>query len=265
MTASTTRIQGNIDVRVDLDDAVGYVIDFLRRPRGGSYATYGYDIYIDTVLISFFEEKYKLLFHSSSNARAALSPIFIDACWELCRRGILRPFTHDVRGQGSTQGAGFSVTAFGRQWLSERTFDSSVPTEPDRFAQMLSPYEPIFGEGFRERAQEAVRCYNAHAYLACCAMAGAAAETILLKISDKLNLVRVKNESITKTRNAIISNSQSGVKTDLLAYSEIIKYWRDEGMHHESWETRPEKAYIALAMLLCLARFAKDKWFDDDD
>jgi hypothetical protein len=127
---------------------------------------------------------------------------------------------------------------------------------------MLEPYADLFGKGFQERAQEAVRCYNAHAYLACCAMAGAAAETVLIKVADTLGIKRSKNEAITKMRDSIISNSQKGIKEGLIAYSDIVKYWRDEGMHHEDWETKSEKAYISLAMLLRLSIFAKEQWFD---
>ena len=46
-----------------------------------------------------------------------------------------------------------------------------------------------------------------------------------------------------------------------MAYSEVVKYLRDEGMHHETWETKPEKAFIALVVLLRFAMFAKGEWF----
>jgi hypothetical protein len=45
---------------------------------------------------------------------------------------------------------------------------------------MLAPYQQRFGPSFQERAQEVIRCYGAHAYLACCTMCGAAAEPIFL-------------------------------------------------------------------------------------
>lgn len=261
MTNVSFTVRQNQTVNVTHEDAVNYVIDFLRHPRQLSYSNYGYDLYLNTLLVVYFEEKHRIPHHDSTSLRRQISPLFMDACWELCRRGILRPFTHDIDGQSTSQGAGFSITAFGEQWLREENFDTFVPTEPGRFAEMLEPYALLFGEGFQERAQEAIRCYNAHAYLACCSMAGAAAETIIVKIADKLEITRTRNEPLTKTRDSIISKSDKGVKEGLIAYSDIVKYWRDEGMHHESWETRGEKAYISLAMLLRLAMFAKDKWF----
>ena len=48
---------------------------------------------------------------------------------------------------------------------------------------MIAPFGPIFGSGFQQRANEAIRCYGAHAYLACCVMCGASAESILLNLA----------------------------------------------------------------------------------
>jgi len=96
-----------------------------------------------------------------------LFPIFADAAWELCRRGILRPGVREHQAQAVDEG-GFSITKFGVEWLKERQEDTFVPTEPERFAELLAPYRDRFGLGFHERAQQAVRCYGAHAYLACC-------------------------------------------------------------------------------------------------
>ncbi len=261
MSEITFSINAQQKITLTHEDAVKGIIDFLRNPPKHTYGGFGYDLYVPVLLLIYCEQKYGLTHGTSENAIKAMFPLFTDACWELCRRGILRPFPKKLEGQGTSRGAGFSITAYGEQWLKEEEFDDYVPTEPDRFAKMLEPYATLFGKGFQERAQESVRCYNAHAYLACCSMAGAAAETILIKVSDKLEITRTKNEPITKTRETIISKSGPGIKERLIAYSDIVKYWRDESMHHENWETRGEKAYISLAMLLRLAMFAKEHWF----
>lgn len=44
-------------------------------------------------------------------------------------------------------GSGYSITAFGRQWLKEPEGDVFVPTEPERFAQLLEPFRERFGAG----------------------------------------------------------------------------------------------------------------------
>jgi len=261
MSKVTVKISGKQDVTIFHEDAVRQVIEFLKQPDYHGCPAYGYDLYLHSFLTRYCQKNWGLSHQDNQSTIHSLSPLFMDACWELCRRGILRPFPATTSGQGTSQGAGFSLTGFGEQWLKESAIDSFVPTEPDRFAIMLDPYTSLFGEGFQERAQEAVRCYKAHAFLACCVMAGAAAETILIKVSDKLGITRGKYEQITKIRQKIISESDKGIKEPLIAYSDIVKIWRDEGMHHEAWETRGEKAYISLAMLLLLARFAKEKWF----
>ena len=82
-----------------------------------------------------------------------LSPLFYNAAWELCRRGIIRPGISEYGAQDTQDGSagnGYSITPFGQQWLQEDASDDFVPTEPERFAQMLEPYKerkdlvPIF-------------------------------------------------------------------------------------------------------------------------
>jgi hypothetical protein len=44
----------------------------------------------------------------------------------------------------------------------------------------LKRFSTNYGAGFEQRAQEAARCYETGNYLACCALCGAAAESMLL-------------------------------------------------------------------------------------
>ncbi len=218
-------------------------------------------MYANSLLIKCFKDKYNLESNRSENWRVDISPIFIDACWELCRCGILRPFTYTTSDQGTTQGDGFSITAFGRQWLDEGRFDNYVPTEPDRFADILSKYVEIFGKSIDERAQEAVRCYNAHAYLACCVMVGAASETILNAVADRLDIQKPESQTITKTRRSTISNTSKGVRERVLAFSYIIELWIISCIQHDRLDNSPDRGYISLALLLRLASFRRDEWF----
>jgi hypothetical protein len=48
---------------------------------------------------------------------------------------------------------------------------------------VLQPFIGRFGDGFAQRAAEASRCHRTTNYLACCVMAGAAAESILLAVA----------------------------------------------------------------------------------
>jgi hypothetical protein len=55
--------------------------------------------------------------------------------------------------------------------------------QPGSLAEAFKAYQTEFGDGFVQRALEAIRCRNAEAWLACCVMVGAAAESILLAIA----------------------------------------------------------------------------------
>lgn len=199
-----------------------------------------------------------------------VSPHFFAAAWELCRRGVIRPGIRTLDSQSTdagSAGCGYSVTPFGRTWLAEGHADDFVPTEPERFGRLLSPYENRFGPGFHERAQQAIRCYGAHAYLACCAMCGAAAESILLSIA----IAKTGDESVvlkeyraangrTKIETLILGKARQGLQNGLRAYTELLKYWRDESSHGMASKINDEHAYTSLAMLLRFAQFSNDNW-----
>src|SRR5262249_19970960 len=114
-----------------------------------------------------------------------LSPFFYDAAWGLCRRGVLRPGIKDMSGAGPVNGAsaeGYNLTAVGRSWIEQGVPDVLL-VDPDRLSQLFDKLSPRFGPGFLQRANEAVRCHRFGAYLGCCAMCGAAAESILLAVA----------------------------------------------------------------------------------
>lgn len=140
-----------------VEDAESILIQFIRQKPPTDYSNYGYDIYIPNVI------RWHLRFDQSvgvDHQVRDLSPTFYAAAWELCRRGVIRPGVRQMGLQATEQGSsgdGYSITPFGEQWAAESDRDDFVPTEPQRFAQMLKPYQSRFGPGFYERAQEAVR------------------------------------------------------------------------------------------------------------
>jgi hypothetical protein len=112
--------------------------------------------------------------------------VFFAAAWELCRRGVLRPSARTFGQQASAHwhgGDGYSITPYGRRWVKAADEVDLVPMQPGRFAAMLARGADKFGSGFAERADQAVGSYNGHAFLACCVMCGAAAESILLALA----------------------------------------------------------------------------------
>jgi hypothetical protein len=163
-------------------DATALLVRWLREPDYGDYGSYGYGVYLPALVLAHLAKQG--IYHGDAESKLRdMMPMLYVAAWDLCRRGILRPGIRAFGAQATADGAsgnGYSITPFGEQWLAEADRDDFVPTEPERFAQILAAYRQLFGPSFQERAQEAIRCYGAHAYLACCTMCGAAAEAILL-------------------------------------------------------------------------------------
>jgi hypothetical protein len=261
------------------EDALKYMVAGLRkgeRYHTTGYSDYGYDLYLPNLMREF------ATFEEGNGARSTeslgrveqrirqISPTFFAAAWELCRRGIIRPGIQALGAQSTdagSAGCGYSVTPFGQVWLSEPHGDEFVPTEPERFGRLVAHYKERFGPGFHDRAQQAVRCYGAHAYLACCAMCGAAAESVLLALA----IAKTGNEDIvlkdyraangrSKIENLILGKSRQQLQTGLRAFTESLKYWRDESAHGLASRISDEQAYTSLAMMLRLAQFANDNW-----
>lgn len=250
------------------EDATKLLIQLLRDPGRPWGTQYGYEIYLPAILGAHFRKQHAE--HEIGYVLEQTSPVFYDAAWELCRRGILRPGVRYFGAQATADGAsgnGYSLTPFGQQWLREANHDDFVPTEPERYAELLARYQPKFGMGFHERAQQAIRCYGAHAYLACCVMCGAAAESIILATA----INKTRDEAAVLKRytgahgrqyieNLLIGKSRESVQNDYRAYSRLLKYWRDEAAHGRPSKISDNEAYASLALLLVLARFIDENW-----
>ncbi|HPG39973.1 MAG TPA: hypothetical protein PLP19_11090 [bacterium] len=252
---------------MNIEDAINHIIVCLRSENSKKYQQYGYELYIPKIIGDYLGEN--SWDHQRSRVRE-LSPDFYAAAWELCRRGIIRPGIKEFDAQATDDGSsgnGYSITPFGKKWLEETNQDTFVPTEPDRFAKMLEPYKDRFGPGFYERAQEAIRCYGAHAYLACCAMCGAATESILLataiaKTGDEKQVLKIYSSSLGRSRveNMIIGQVKSYLKEKFNALNELLKYWRDEAAHGKPTNISDNEAYTSIALLLRFAMSVNDNW-----
>ena len=253
---------------ISYEDAQTLLIRWLRQLDHGDYGTYGYDVYLPALLRRYLESQ-NIRHHEQEPHLRDMIPVFYAAAWDLCRRGILRPGVRGWNAQATADGAsgnGYSITPFGEQWLAEADRDDFVPTEPERFAQMLAPFQDRFGPSFQERAQEAVRCYGAHAYLACCAMCGAAAESILLATAidktDEETVLPLYNQSSgrRKVENLILGQARQGLQEEYRGYATLLKYWRDQAAHGKAAGITDNEAYTAVALLLRFALFASDHW-----
>ncbi len=256
-------------MELTLEDATRLIISFLRNPDHGGASHYGYDIYLPSLMHKHLSTQGQGRIDSYHEFEK-LSPIIYAAAWELCRRGIIRPGVNKHGAQATDDGQagnGYSITPFGKKWLEEGARDDFVPTEPERFGEMLAPYGKRFGPGFYERAQQAIRCYGAHAYLACCAMCGAAAESILLATA----IEKEKNESEVlkiygsangryKIENLIVGKIKDPLQREYRSYANLLKYWRDESAHGKPSKIIENEAYTSLALLLRFAMLVNDNW-----
>ncbi len=253
----------------DIEDAFSFLVRCLRE---GGYSDYGYDLYLPSVMRQYLTSVHSLQHGHAETHLPTVSPPFYVAAWELCRRGVLRPGIRRYGEQATNDGSGgngYSITSSGREWLKQAGQYDYVPIEPGRFARLLDAFASRFGPGFRERAQEAIRCYGANAYLACSAMCGAAAESIILavaiaKTGDEDKVLRMYESSGGRGRveNLILGQQPPNVQTEFRSSLNLLKYWRDSAAHGKRSGITDNEAYTSLALLLRFAQFANDRWDD---
>lgn len=254
---------------VNIEDAERLIIRWIREQPRAEYLSYGYDVYLSNVIRWHLRESGVRDPQEIESSIEGLWPTFVAAAWELCRRGVIRPGVRRLREQSTDQGSageGYSITPFGAQWAAEADRDDFVPTEPQRFAQMLAPHAKRFGSAFHERAQEAVRCYGAHAYLACCAMCGASAESILLTASiakrgeDETLKIYASAAGRSRIQKDFLAHVPEALRQEFNNLSILLKYWRDEAAHGKALGIADNEAYTSLALLLRLAKFVESNW-----
>ncbi len=253
-----------------LDDAIRFLIDYLRNPRPTQYSNYGYGIYLPEVLRRYVLEVENLRNGEVDRRMVALSPVFYDAAWELCRRGILRPGLARHGGQateGGGSGDGYAITELGRAWLANADELFLTVMEPGNLSRLITRFHERLGDGYVQRAQEAVRCYFAQAYLACCAMCGASAESIMLRIAiaksgNEDEILRTYRSANGRSRieSLIVGQAPATLQNQFRNLMDLLKYWRDEAAHGGLSDISEFEANEAMARLLRLAHFANDHW-----
>jgi hypothetical protein len=194
------------------------------------------------------------------------TPIFAAVAWNLCRRGILRPGVRNAGEQGSDDGLGYSITPLGRTWLVEVNRDRFLATEPTEVARMLSEFRPRFGDGFHERVQEAIKCYQGNAHLACCVMCGAAAESILLAAACK----RIEPEHAYATyrtsqgrrriEKLVFDSSSETLRKQAKSGLDLLTYWRDDASHGIPSGISHDEAMTSIFLLHRFAVLMRDHW-----
>lgn len=262
-----------------VEDALDYLVDMLRE-QGPPTKAYGYDLWLSNVTDRYAQQEVSrqggqsgLLggrpastLYEWQPVSAEVSPAFMDAAWQLCRLGVLRPGIRELNTQAVHDGAGYSVTEFGRSWLSEHASPAYVPTDPGRMTDLLTAGKDLFGEVYVLRANDAARCYSAHAYYACCAMIGAAAESILLsagvaKLGEAAAMKKYRATSGRKSlTDAVLAGCADHVARELRLHTDLIALWRDQSAHAHSAAIGETEAFTNFRGLIKFAQFAESRW-----
>ena len=165
-------------------------------------------------------------------------------------------------------GNGYSLTPFGRGWLPESDRDDFCPNGARSLCRHVQTLPIAFRLRVYECAQEAIPCYGAHAYLACGAICGAAAESILLAVAvakkgDEEEVLRAYNAARGRSRaesDIGLGQPREELKREFRRYTVLLKYWRDEAAHGKASGISDNEAFTSLAYLLRFVQFADAHW-----
>lgn len=251
------------------DEAAAFILDFIRSPRPSAYGAPDCELYLPNIIAAYLVEREHIPQHSVRDHRrmSELLPIFLDAAWEFCRRGIFRPAEVNSR----VEGRGFSITSGGRSWLDAKSFEP-VLLNPSRLTQLFEKFSARLGRGFQQRASEAANCHALKCYLASCAMCGAAAESVVLSVAiakdeDEERVLKIYQAAHGRRNviNSIIGAARPGIVGAFKAATDLLSYWRDEAAHGVVSEISEIEAYTALHQLLRFAQFVCDNWAELTD
>ena len=255
---------------VRLDDALDYIIDFIKNPPRHQYPNYDYTFWLSVVVRYYLAEKLGISDNSVNDAQMdQLSPSFFDAAWYLCRIGVLRPSTIRLSGMnGLSNGTGFSLTESGEKWIKERENGLKFPMEKTRFNELILQYESHFGKGFSQRAIEANMCKLGGNYLATCVLAASATESIFLELAiakedgdtDKvLKLYRSANGT-KKIKDLLVAHKSGSLRHEFDDLIKNMETWRNSAGHGEETDISENIAWLALERMLRFAQFAQHHW-----
>ncbi len=247
---------------MELDDAIAALIDLLQKGQAGHY---GYELYTRRGA-EVMAQRLRPDDPFRDELIRDLSPVFYEAAWELCRRGIVRPGVTRT-GEQAVEEGGYSLTAAGRAALPNLDAASLLIFQPGALAATFTGYRGRFGDSFYQRALEAIKCRNAEAWLACCAMAGAAGEAILLalaiaKTNDELMVLRTYGYASgwRQVLNMIVGQADQARRDTLTTFTGIISLWRDEAAHGRASPLGTANADEALRQLLHMSQWVDREW-----
>jgi hypothetical protein len=239
---------------------------FIRGERAGNRDC---DLYLPDVVSNYWLQRLdRSRYHSQADLEQEKFLPFYDAAWQLCRMGVLRPGVFAAKGTTlpAVFGDHYTITAFGIVWLQDAKDRPYI--DPSRLSQLLCTFSKRFGEGYEQRATESVKSYLTNNWLAACAMAGAAAESILIalaveKSGDEEKTLKTYNGRNGRklTTQLLLNGAKASIQSQLGTALQILHYWRDDASHGMAAEITEIQANASVMQLLSLAQFA-DKYWD---
>ena len=179
----------------------------------------------------------------------------------------MRPSVHFFEGQhGIADGSGYSLTTLGRRWIDEHSGEPLL-AGPDRISRLFEKLSTRFGSGFLQRASEAARCHAFGQYVACCAMCGAAAESIPLAVAiakrgDENGILKIYRAANGRRQviDSVVGQLRASLAEHFRSATSLLSFWRDEAAHGLASTISEVEAYTALGRLIAFAQLATDNW-----
>lgn len=250
---------------VNIDIAFRFLVEKMQE-NPQVFQNYGYDLFVSNAIRKYAQTVEGLRDGDAERRVYEISEPFFDAVFELSRKGVLRPGIAK-HGTQAVDDGGYSYTVFGRQWIQDKSSHHFIPTEPEEFARLLAGFVGNFGEGFHQRAQEALKCHRFGAYLASCAMCGAATESILLALAikkegDEEKVLKEYRAASGRKKilDGLIAHQDKKIQSAFLSCSDLLNYWRDESAHGTLSEIKENEAFTSLALLLRFAQFSTNNF-----
>ncbi|MBX3072872.1 hypothetical protein KF728_12795 [Candidatus Obscuribacterales bacterium] len=253
------------------EDAYVFIIECLKNERRRIHDN-SHDVSAVKLLELFQQERRVQENNDRLDVTRLVSGKLLSALWQMCLRGILRPSVSNLNWTAApdhVHGAGYSVTEQGEEWLKDSARDAYMRVTSKSFARLLEGFESPFGRGYRERAMDAILAFDAGAFLACCAMCGAACESIYLALAiekdgdaQKVLDIYRRADGRKKLKEMLERNQPGGLIRVLDSGFNVLAYWRDVSAHGASSDIAQAEARAALNELLSLSQLAKDRWQD---
>lgn len=252
------------------EDAFAFCVDTLAALLKGEFRHEARNFDITAIVLrdQLFQVNRITEHNDKINMESLIGAKILSALWQLCLKGVLRASPRSLQDTMKETSDGYSLTEQGREWIKNQDKHPMLVASKS-FADLLSKYSSRFGAAYQERVADTIRCFDAGAYLGCCAMCGAACEAIYLALAtekegqDQAEAVLKKYRAADgrkQLQNILNHGLNGGLTRGIEGGFTVLAYWRDISAHGETVGVGHAEARTALNTLLSLAQLADDRW-----